>query len=130
MAPRSIARWRVGRQMENDTQLIPGPPQRFSKPAKEQWSAIPEVLRAEILRMEKEMVGDLDRVRAAAKRDATMDEFHAMAARNGQSLADVIAGFIQVEQIFRQDVGLGLELIAHRMGIDLRAMMRQVVNAG
>ena len=57
------------------------PPARFSTDAKAAWDEAPEVVRAEVLRMEREFTAGFAKHRAAAERDALLAEFHDMAAK-------------------------------------------------
>jgi hypothetical protein len=62
---------------------------------------------------------DAARYAAMQARDADLEPFHALAKAGGKNLADVLAQYISVENMIRQDLTKGLELLAKRSGINL-----------
>jgi hypothetical protein len=93
------------------------PPARFSTNAKGAWDTTPETVRAEVLRMEKEFIAGFTKYKTAAERDASLTEFHLMAAKGGKNLKDVVASYVNMENLLRADTVKGLELICQNVGM-------------
>lgn len=100
--------------------LIPPPPNRFSKLAKEEWHSVPEVVRNEILRTEKELSSEFKKVKAAAMRDRELEVFHDMAAKSGKTLDEVLQLYTNTENLLRSDFDKGIDAIIRNLGIDPR----------
>jgi hypothetical protein len=103
------------------------PPARFSTNAKGAWDTTPETVRAEVLRMEKEFIAGFTKYKTAAERDASLTEFHLMAAKGGKNLKDVVASYVNMENLLRADTVKGLELICQNVGMSLREVAVKVL---
>ena len=95
------------------------------KASPEAWAATPEVVRGEIARMVKEFAAGFEK--AAVERDATMTEWHEMAAASGKSLRNVIREYQGIEQLLRKDLIGGLKALAKRYDFDIEAWARGVL---
>jgi hypothetical protein len=94
-----------------------------------EWAATPEEMRNEIWRMFREFAKGFDKYRDAAQRDASLNEFHDLAAASGKKLKDVIGAYISMENLLRQDTVKGIEMIAMAANFDLRAWAVGVLEA-
>jgi hypothetical protein len=103
------------------------PPARFSTNAKGAWDTTPGTVRAEVLRMEKEFIAGFTKYKTAAERDASLTEFHLMAAKGGENLKDVVASYVNMENLLRADTVKGLELICQNVGMSLREVAVKVL---
>jgi hypothetical protein len=92
-------------------------PTRFSPAAKEDWASTPETVRAEVLRLEKELTAGLKRRQAAAARDADLADFHDRAAKGGTTLRQALCRYVGLEDLLRTDPEKGLEAIFQNIGI-------------
>jgi hypothetical protein len=92
-------------------------PRRFSAAAKEKWAEAPEEVRAEVLRLEKELTAGLKKHQAAAARDADLADFHDRAAKGGTTLRDALARYVSLEDLLRTDRDKELEAIFQNIGI-------------
>jgi hypothetical protein len=99
---------------------IEPPPKRFSAAAKEAWASTPETMRAEVLRLEKELTAGLKRHQAAAARDAELSDFHDRAAKGGTTLMEALSRYVSLEDLLRTDLDKGLEAIFQNIGISPR----------
>src|SRR4051794_16101758 len=102
------------------TDAIEPAPNRFIAAAKEDWTATPQAVRGEVLRMEKELKAGLDKYQAAAARDADLADFHSRAGRDGTSLKEVLSGYASLEDMLRADPDKGLEMFFGNIGISPR----------
>jgi hypothetical protein len=96
------------------------PPARFLPAAKEAWAAAPETLRAEVLRLEAELTAGLKKHQAAAARDASLAEFHELAAKGGTTVKEALCKYVNLENQLRTDPIRGLEIICQNVGLSLR----------
>jgi hypothetical protein len=102
------------------SQAIEPAPKRFTAAAKEAWASVPEAVRADVLRMEKELAAGLKKHREAAARDAGLAEFHDRAAKGGTTLKAALTKYIGLEDMLRTDPDKGLEAIFQSIGISPR----------
>jgi hypothetical protein len=103
------------------------PPARFSPAAKAEWYTAPELLRAEVLRLERELTAGLKKHQSAAARDASLSEFHALAAKGGTTLKEAVSAYVSVENLLRTDIIKGLELICQNAGQSLKDVAAKVL---
>lgn len=108
-----------------DTELTPPPPARFCKAAKEKWEETPPEVRVDCCRAVSELTQGFERYRAAAERDATLAEFHALAAKGGKNLKDVIAAYVNMEGVLRTDPIGGIFLVCDNLGVDPIEIFRE-----
>jgi hypothetical protein len=93
------------------------PPARFSPVAKEAWASVPDTVRAEVLRLKKELTAGLTKHQAAAARDADLAGFHDRAAKGGTTLQEALSRYASLEDLLRSDPDRGLEAIFQNIGI-------------
>jgi hypothetical protein len=96
------------------------PPARFSPAAKEAWASVPDEVRADVSRMEREFHAGFAKYKAAAERDASLTEFHARAAKGGTTVKEALSKYCVMEDLLRADTVKGLELICKNAGVSLR----------
>lgn len=103
------------------------PPKRFSTAAMEDWASTPETVRAEVLRLEKELTAGLKKHQAAAARDADLADLHDRAAKGGTSLKEALTKYVGLEDLLRTDPDRGLEAIFQNIGISPREWARKLL---
>lgn len=103
------------------------PPARMSAKAKEEWASLPEESRAEVSRMEKEFTAGFAKYKSAAERDAGLAEFHDMAAKSQKELRNVVAEYVSMENLLRQDTVKGIELICKNAGLSPRDVAAKIL---
>ncbi len=103
------------------------PPARFSTDAKAAWDTAPETVRAEVSRLEREFTAGFAKYKIAAERDASLAEFHDMAAKGGTTVKEALSKYVNMENQLRADPIKGLELIAQNVGLSLRDVAAQVL---
>jgi hypothetical protein len=91
------------------------PPSRFAKAAQEAWGQAPEVIRAEVARMEAELTKGLSEYQ---QRFEPLRQFDEMARQSGKSLDTVLHQYVGMEQQLRTDPVAGFALIAQNMGLN------------
>jgi hypothetical protein len=96
------------------------PPKRFSAAAMEDWASTPETVRAEVLRLEKELTAGFRKHQAAAARDADLAVFHDRAAKGGTTLKEALSRYASMEDILRTDPDKGLKAVFQNIGISSR----------
>lgn len=102
-----------------------GPPARFTKAAQEAWAGVPETVRAEVARMETELVAGIEKYRAAYEPVRQFDE---MARQGGTTLDKALANFVGLENQMRRDPIAGTFQIFSNLGVDKAGAVR-LVNA-
>lgn len=103
------------------------PPARFTPDVKAEWAKLPENVRGEVSRMERELTQGYEKHKTAAERDATLNEFHDMAKQSGKDLPSVVREYVNMENALRKDLVGGLETICQRMGVSLRDVAAHVI---
>lgn len=96
------------------------PPKRFTAAAMEDWASTPETVRAEVLRLERELTAGLKKHQSAAARDADLADFHDRAAKGGTTLKAALSKYVGLEDLLRTDPDKGLEAIFQNIGISPR----------
>ena len=103
------------------------PPTRFSSAAKAEWYTAPETVRAEVSRMEREFKAGFAKYKTAAARDASLAEFHAMAASGKTTVKEALSRYVNLENQLRADLVKGLEIICQNIGMSLREVAAKVL---
>lgn len=103
------------------------PPARFTPDVKGKWAELPENVRGEVSRMERELTQGYEKHKVAAERDATLNEFHEMAKQSGKDLRSVVAEYVNTENILRKDVVGGLDAICQKLGVSLKDVAAHVM---
>lgn len=102
-------------------------PSRFDDAAKTEWERTPESVRGAIHRAVRELEQGHQKYKAAAERDASLNEFHEMAARAGKDLPSVVRDYVAMENHLRNDLIGGLDLICSRMGVSIRDVAAHIM---
>jgi hypothetical protein len=103
------------------------PPARFTADVKAKWAELPENVRGEVSRMERELTQGYEKHKAAAERDATLAEFHEMAKQSGKDLRSVVGEYVNMENLLRKDLVGGLDTICQRLGVSLKDVAAHVM---
>ena len=81
--------------------------------------------------MEKEFAAGFAKYKAAAARDASLAEFHTMAAKGGTDVRTALSRYVGMENQLRADVKngtfKGLEIICQNVGMSLREVAAKVL---
>jgi hypothetical protein len=85
------------------------------------------VVRAEVSRMEKELTAGFAKHRAAAVRDASISEFHDMAAKGSATVKEALSRYVNMENQLRADPVKGLEIICQNVGMSLQEVAAKVL---
>jgi hypothetical protein len=103
-------------------------PARFTKDVKDVWATLPDNVRGEVTRMERELTEGYAKHRQAAERDAGLAEYHEMAQKGGTTVKEALANYVGMENMIRQDPIRGLERVCQNMGLSLRDVAAHVLN--
>jgi hypothetical protein len=93
----------------------------------ENWASTPETVRAEVLRLERELTAGLKKHQAAAERDADLAGFHDRATKGGVTLKEVLSRYVGLEDLLRSDPDKGLEAIFQNIGISSREWAAKLI---
>jgi hypothetical protein len=103
------------------------PPSRFSPAAKAAWDTAPETVRAEVSRMEKEFAAGFAKYKTAAERDASLAQFHELAAKGKTTVKEALSRYVNMENQLRDDPVKGLEIICQNIGMSLHEVAANVL---
>jgi hypothetical protein len=102
-------------------------PKRFSDDAKAAWATVPENVRGEVARMERELTQGYEKHRASAEAYESYRELDDLAKSFGKKGADVFREYYQMEQALRKDPIGGFETLANRLGLSLRDIAAHIM---
>jgi hypothetical protein len=91
------------------------------------WDEAPNVVRAEVSRMERELTAGFAKHRAAAVRDASIAEFHNMAVKGRTTLKEALSRYVNMGNQLRTDPVKGLEIICQNVGMSLQEVAAKVL---
>jgi predicted transcriptional regulator len=77
--------------------------------------------------MEAEFKAGFAKYKTAAERDASLAEFHEMAAKGNTTVKEALSKYVNMENVLRADTVKGLELIAKNAGMSLREVAAKVL---
>lgn len=103
------------------------PPARFTADVKASWATLPENVRGEVSRMERELTQGYEKHKAGAERDATLNEFHDMAKQSGKQLSDVVRAYVGMENLLRTDPNKAFEQLLQRVGSSPRQYAEHIL---
>lgn len=103
-------------------------PARFTKDVKDIWATLPENLRGEVSRMERELTQGYEKHRTAAERDASITEYHEMAQKHGTTVKDALSNYTKLDALLERDFLAGLEKVCQTKGQSLRAVAAHILN--
>lgn len=89
-----------------------GPPSSFSVKTKSEWAALPEHVRADIIKRETEMGQGLK----ALQEYKDLKPYAEMATRHNTTIPKALDHFVRMENLIRQDMGQGLAAIVQNSG--------------
>lgn len=102
-------------------------PARFSPDAKALWATAPEPVKAEVLRMEREMTAGLEKYRADATAFDSVREYDSMARQYGTDLKSALDRYVAMDKALNDNPLQGLELICQDKGISLREVAAHIL---
>jgi len=112
------------------SEAIEPAPKRFTAAAMEDWASTPETVRAEVLRLERELTAGLRKHQSAAARDAELSDFHERAAKGGTTVKEALSKYVALEDMLRTDPNRGLEAIFQNIGIAPREWAAMLLGQG
>ena len=103
------------------------PPTRFNVAARDDWALTPDSVRAEVLRLEAELMAGLKKHQAAAARDGELAGFHVRAAGSGTTLFESLSRYVSLEDLLRADPDQGLAVIFRNIGVAPREWAKRLL---
>lgn len=103
-------------------------PARFHAEAKAAWEAAPEPVRAEVVRLEKELSQGLEKYKESHARDEALKDFHEMAAKGGTDIKTALTNYTNMERQLRENPIKGFEAIAANLGVPFRDIAAAYLN--
>jgi hypothetical protein len=95
------------------------PPSRFSADAKAEWEKLPEAVRAETYRMQRELEDGLKQKDRVLR---PLEPFVKMAEQHGTTVDQALSRYVSMEQMLRQNPAEGLRSLAQNMGMTPQQM--------
>lgn len=102
-------------------------PARFSPDAKAVWATAPEALRAETLRMERELTAGVEKYREDATAFDSVREYAAMAQEYGTDLRSALDRYVAMDKALNDNPLQGLMLICQDKGLDPRQIAAAIL---
>lgn len=108
-------------------------PQRFHDGAKAEWQNVPQSVRSEVARMEREFTEGYRKYKDSAEAFEPVRRFHDMAKQGGTTLDVALDRYVGLENLLRQDVDAGripirgLEEVCRNFGMSLRDVAAAVL---
>ncbi|SEN51181.1 hypothetical protein SAMN04489859_1008118 [Paracoccus alcaliphilus] len=93
------------------------PPQRFDDSAKGEWEAVPESVRGNVHRMQRELETGIEKYRQQVAEYEEVRQYADMAKQSGTTLKAALDSYVGLEQALRQNPIAGLEQIVSNMGL-------------
>lgn len=110
------------------TETLPGEaPARFSPDAKAVWATAPEPVKAEVLRMEREMTTGLEKYREDATAFDGLRQFDTLAKQNGTDLPSAMERYVAFEMGLNADPVAGFVSICADKGLNPREIAAKVL---
>lgn len=110
------------------TETLPGDaPSRFSPDAKALWATAPEPVKAEVLRMEREMTAGLEKYREDATAFEPLRQFDSLAKQNGTDLPSAMERYVAFEMGLNADPVAGFVSICADKGLNPREIAAKVL---
>jgi hypothetical protein len=107
---------------------LPGDaPARFSPDAKAVWATAPEPVKAEVLRMEREMTAGLEKYREDAAAFEGIRQFDQLAKQNGTDLPSAMERYVAFEVGLNNDPVAGFISICADKGLNPREIAAKVM---
>lgn len=107
---------------------LPGEaPARFSPDAKAVWATAPEALRAETLRMERELTAGVEKYRQDATAFEPLRQFDQLAKQNGTDLPSAMERYVAFEMGLNADPVAGFISICADKGLNPREIAAKVM---
>lgn len=110
------------------TETLPGDaPARFSPDAKALWATAPEPVKAEVLRMEREMTAGLEKYREDATAFDSVREYDSMAKQYGTDLRSALDRYVAFDKALNDNPLQGLISICADKGINPREIAAAIM---
>lgn len=84
---------------------------------------------AEADALRERLAPDEERMRVEDERNASLEEFHQMAAAGGTNVAAVLREYVGLENLIRQDPVKGLKILGRRVGVDWTDVLANALEA-
>lgn len=104
------------------------PPARFTQDVKQVWATLPDNVRGEVSRMERELTQGYQKHKESAEAFESYRELDDIAKQSGKRGSDVFREYYQMEQYLQKDLVGGLDNICQRMGVSLRDVAAHILN--
>lgn len=102
-------------------------PARFSADAKAVWATVPDPVKFEINRLEREAAAGIETYKADATQfRETFKPFAEMAARSNLDPSKTLANYVSLDMLLAKDFTAGIEQIFKNKGQDVRAWAAQI----
>lgn len=109
-------------------ETAPGePPARFSPDAKALWATAPDPVKAEVLRMEREMTAGLEKYREDATAFESVREYDSMAKQYGTDLRSALDRYVAFDRELNDDPIQGILHVCADKGINPREMAAAIL---
>lgn len=110
------------------TETLPGDaPARFSPDAKALWATAPEPVKAEVLRMEREMTAGLEKYREDATAFDSVREYDGMAKQYGTDLKSALDRYVAFDKALNDNPIQGLLSICADKGLNPREVAAAIM---
>lgn len=110
------------------TETLPGDaPARFSPDAKALWATAPEPVKAEVLRMEREMTAGLEKYREDATAFDSVREYDSMAKQYGTDLKSALDRYVAFDKALNDNPIQGLLSICADKGMNPREVAAAIL---
>lgn len=92
-------------------------PQRFDDAAKREWETVPESVRGNIHRMQRELESGIDKYRRSAEEYETIREYADLARQHGTTVKAALDNYVGMERLLRENPLAGLEQLVSNLGL-------------
>lgn len=93
------------------------PPHRFDDDAKREWEAVPESVRGNITRMQRELEGGIQKYRQSAEEFENIREYADLARQSNTTVKQALDNYVGMERLLRQNPMQGLEAVVSNLGL-------------
>lgn len=113
----------------NAPAVVAGPPERFTKAAKDAWATTPDAVKADVERAFTELTQGIEKYRADAEGFAPFKQFADLARQNNVDPAQGLKNYVEIDQLLHSDPLNGLLQVCQKTNINpiaaAQAILRQ-----
>lgn len=102
-------------------------PARLSSAAKAEWEKVPDTVKFEVARLDREAAAGVEKYRASHEAFEQVREFHEMAQKGGTDLKTALTKYVGMENMLRTDPIRGLEEICSNIGVSLKDVAAHIM---